>query len=240
MNEISSLVQTSTQNLFGTGSGILGKDDFLKILVTQLRNQNPLDPINGAEFASQLAQFSSVEQLFNISSNLEASIELDLLLNQAINNTMATTLIGKTVRAFGNSIAHIAGEKSTLNYTLSGAAKNVTLQIQDASGTTVRTIELSEQVSGGHDYEWDGKDDLGNEVAEGAYQFSVSATDIEGNSVTADTFVIGVIDSIRYQGGSAVLILGGIEVNLGSVVEIGFGQNNTSDESSGVVTGTLR
>ena len=91
-------VTSSTSTSATSGSSTLGKDDFLKLLIVQLRNQDPLNPTEGTEFAAQLAQFSSVEQLTNINSTLTESLATNKLLTQSIGNSLATTMIGKTVK----------------------------------------------------------------------------------------------------------------------------------------------
>ncbi len=216
-------VSNQTQSLFGSGQETtLGKDDFLRILVTQLRNQDPINPVKGEEFAAQLAQFSSVEQLQNINANLENNLEMDLLLSQALNNTLATTLIGNKVKAIGNSVTKAAGEDAEMHYRLSSPAQKVTINVTDANGVVVRIVELEGQTSGEHSYQWDGKDNSGNELAEGVYQFSVAAEDGSGNNVGALTFISGLINSIRYNNGAAMLLLGDVEVSMSDVFEIGF------------------
>lgn len=230
MNEISTVGAGATQNLFAGGSAVMGKDDFLKILITQLQNQDPLSPQKAEDFASQLAEFSQLEQMQNMNANLLDNIELDLLLNQAINNTMATTLIGRSVRAVGNTINHVQGESTAIHYNLAEAAKKVSIVIKDADGNIVNTIAVSEQLSGNQRYEWNGKDSNGEDVAEGLYTVSVSAEDVEGNAVGVQTFITGVIGGIRYENGSAFLSIGNMLVNLADVLEIGFGE---SDEDSG-------
>lgn len=222
MNDISAVgAGAATQDLLGANSTVLGKDDFLKILVTQLRNQDPIKPVAADQFASQLAQFSSVEQLQNINSNLENSSNLELLLNQAINNTMATTLIGKSVRATGNEISLAGNDGVDLSYRLNGPAKDVKIVIKDGDGAVVRSLSLTDKTAGDHNYAWNGKDDNGDRVKPGSYAFSVEATDVEGQSVAAQTFVTGIIDSIRYDSGSAMLLIGDIQVGLDKVLEIG-------------------
>lgn len=226
------------QNLFGTtDQSVLGKEDFLRLLVTQLRNQDPIDPVKGEEFAAQLAQFSSVEQLQNINANLENNLEMDLLLNQALNNTLATTLIGNKVKAVGNSVTKTASEDSEMHYRLTSPAQKVTINITDANGMVVRTVELNGQMSGDHSFKWDGKDNSGNELSEGVYQFSVAAEDGNGNNVDALTFISGVINSIRYNNGNAMLLLGDVEINMSDVFEIGFNpggnENQITRESIG-------
>ncbi len=211
------------QSLFGSDQdAVLGKDDFLRLLVAQLRNQDPLNPVNAGDFSAQLAQFSSLEQLQNINANLQNNLEMDLLLSQALNNTLATTLIGNKVKAIGNSLTKSEGEDVEMLYRLSSPAQKVTLNITDANGVVVRTVELDGQSGGDHSFNWDGKDNSGNELSEGVYQFSVAALDGSGNDVGALTFITGVISGIRYNNGAAVLLLGDVEVNMSDVFEIGF------------------
>lgn len=219
--QINKIAPPDQQNQMGQ-TQILGKDDFLRILVTQLRHQDPLNPMKSEEFAAQLAQFSSVEQLQNINSNLENSIQMNMLLNQAISNTLATTLIGKSIKAVGNTLTLDNGQPVKLHYSLNDVAKKVTIEIRNSSGQVVRTIEINEKSKGTHSYEWDGKDDNGNKLPDGPYQFSVSAVDTNGNSVAAQPLIVGVIESIRYANGNAILKLGDLEVNLSDVLEIGM------------------
>ena len=103
---------TTTEGITASGDSTLGKDDFLKILVAQLQAQDPLAPMEGQEFASQLAQFSSLEQLTNVNDNLEISQAFDL----ALSNSSALALIGKTVDAPGNTVDFKSGEAETLSY----------------------------------------------------------------------------------------------------------------------------
>lgn len=228
---VTSVANPATQVLGTPQNQILGKDDFLKILVTQLQNQDPINPVNADQFAVQLAEFSSVEQLQNINSALANNLDMDLLLNQAINNTLATTLIGNSVKAIGNSISRVDGKDASLSYRLTSPVQNVTIQITDANGAVVRNIELDGQTAGDHSFEWDGKNDSGDKVPEGVYQFSVNGKDAEGNRVDAITFVSGMIHSIRYNNGNALLLIGDIEVSLSDVFEIGLG---AADSRNGV------
>jgi len=221
MNATEPLAQDLNASGLGLSSNILGKDDFLRILVTQLRNQNPLNPMRSEEFAAQLAQFSSVEQLQNINSSLSRSIETNLLLNQSINNVLATTLIGRQVQALGNRVRLNEGESVALNFRLAAPAESVTVRIRDEAGRVVRTVEISGRPEGAQSYTWDGKDDAGNELPDGDYTFSVNAVDGDGNSVAATTFITGVISGIRYENGNAILRVGDYDVNMADVFQIG-------------------
>jgi flagellar basal-body rod modification protein FlgD len=220
-----------SQSLFGTSQKILGKDDFLKLLVTQLRNQNPMNPMRSEEFAAQLAQFSSVEQLNNISDILKNSVELDVLLNKAITNTMATTLIGRQVKAVGNTVSLVKGDSVNVYYNLSSAAKKVTLQIKDSDGNVVRTVELDGQVEGNQTYAWDGKDDAGNRLSDGKYSFSVTAVDTADNAVATETYISGLIRGVRYENGEVFLRVGDLEIRISDVLEIGDSPESNENQS---------
>ena len=169
------------------GNTSLGKGDFLNLLVTQLRYQNPLGPVKDTDFVAQLAQFSSFEQLSNINTSLDNSTQLNYVLSQTIANTMATTLIGKEVVAAGNQIAHKYDSDDTLRYNLSDNAAIVEIKIYDEKGALVRTISGENLDKGMNSMTWDGKDDTGANVAAGDYTYAVTAKDENGNDDTAET-----------------------------------------------------
>ena len=131
-------------------------------------------------------------------------------------------MIGNKVKAIGNSLNKSAGEDTEIHFRLASAAQKVSINITDANGVVVRTVELSGQTSGDHSFEWDGKDNSGDELSEGVYQFSVSAEDGSGNDIGALTFISGLISGIRYNNGAAMLLLGDVEISMADVFEIGF------------------
>jgi len=208
---------TTTQN--GQPTNVLGKDDFLKLLTMQLKNQDPLNPMDGTQFASQLAQFSSVEQLSNINTTLQQSIDANYLLSQSINNALAATFVGKDVRASGDTV-HFDGTPTELGYTLPSAAETVTVTIRDASGAVVRTMTSAGREEGDNTLTWDGKDDDGVTLGAGQYTFSVSAKDSNGASLTATTFFKGRVSGVRFKSDGTVFVVDGTEVKLSSILEI--------------------
>ncbi|MEE9553073.1 MAG: flagellar hook capping FlgD N-terminal domain-containing protein [candidate division Zixibacteria bacterium] len=216
-------------NVFGRST--LGKNDFLNLLVTQLRYQNPMEPLKDSDFVAQLAQFSSLEQLENINTGLSYASELDYMLSQTIANTMATTIIGKEVVAEGNTIYHMSGSDDNLHFKLSGAAQNIEIQVYNQSGGLVRTINSDDLDEGMNSISWDGKDDGGTNVAEGEYTFSVTATDTEGESVNVETRVVGIIDSVRYENGMGYLMIGGQKISMSDIIQINLA--DTSGDDSG-------
>jgi len=203
----------------------MSKDDFLKLLIIQLSHQDPMSPMESQDFASQLAQFSSLEQLNSINSNIKQGIETDLILAQTINNTMSTSLLGKYAKAVGNVVMIDAYGAADLTFRLGGFAHDVNITITDTNGDTVRVLNNSNLVTGEHNLTWDGKNTEGQTVQEDTYYFTVEATDVDGNAITVTPLVVGNATGIRYEDGRSFLLIGGQEVPFSSVVEIGVGND---------------
>jgi flagellar basal-body rod modification protein FlgD len=203
-----------------TPSAILGKDDFLKLLVMQLRFQDPMSPLKGTEFAAQLAQFSSVEQLSNMSTQLTKSNETNAVLTRSINNALAATFIGKGVRAGTDTFQYNGTGIVKLGYNLSSNAETVVVKVHDASGNVVRTINAVPTNKGDNNFEWNGKDDAGKELGSGKYTFTVDAKGNSGESLTASQFIYGTVSGVRFKSDGTVFVIGGVEISLSNVLEI--------------------
>jgi len=220
------LLGSSSSATETTSSGILGKDDFLKLLITQLQYQDPMNPLDGTEFAAQLAQFSSVEQLANMNETLTASIATNQLMAQSIGNALAATMIGKDVKASGNTVQWTGAGDARFGYTLGSDAATVTLKVYDANGTLVRTMTDTNVSSGDTAATWDGKDDAGATMAAGTYTISVEAEDATGATVSASTFLSGTVSGVRFKSTGTVFIVDGMEIPLANILEILNGKNN--------------
>lgn len=206
--------QTSGSN------SVMGQMDFLKLLMIQLSYQDPLSPMDSQQFAAQLAQFSQLEQLTQMNQNLDLSQQTNLILAQSVNNTMAATMIGKNVLAYGDQVELVDGEDATMHYDLDGAAQNVTITIKNSTGTVVRTLEAGPQSSGDQEVTWDGLNDEGDAVSPGLYTFSVSASTAGGTTVQATTYVSGTITGVSYVEGMPEFMVGGIQIALGDIYQI--------------------
>lgn len=200
---------------------MLGKNDFLTLLVTKLQHQDPLNPMDDQDFIAQLAQFSSLEQMHNIAEGISTSNQWDYLQMQSLNNVMASGLIGKEVKAAYDSIYLEAGDSSQISYTLPQQASEVTFTIVDASGNTVATITETNVAPGTHTIAWDGKDSFGNRAPEGLYSVVADAAGPDGNRFQPQMSLIGVVETIIYRDGSAYLKVNGVEVALGDIYGIG-------------------
>ncbi len=221
-------VQTTADGLPApTGSQKdVGKDDFLKLFVTKLRNQDPLSPMEDSEFIAQLAQFSSLEQLQNMNENLLSSIDWDVINNQTINNSVAAEIIGKEVTANLSELA--LGEDNTpkITYELEEFASDVTIDIIDFNGETVRTVKLTDIAGGRNSFVWDGNNDAGDRMPAGSYQLDVSATTANGTTMEPSLSIVGVVTGVVYRGGQAFLKIDGAEIALGAVREINTDKGN--------------
>ena len=206
-------------SLTGQTGKTMAKDEFLKLLVTQLSHQDPLKPMESHEFASQLAQFSSLEQLQNMNGTMEDGIMSDYMMTQSINNTLATTLIGKIAMASGNDIT-FSGNPTQIQFKLSDSAETVTITIKDSAGNIVKTITETGLNEGINTVEWDGENALGDMATEGNYSYSVSAYDGNDSSVHVSPLITGEIEGITFEEGGIVLMINNQKINLNEVLEI--------------------
>jgi flagellar basal-body rod modification protein FlgD len=194
----------------------MNKDDFLKLFMTQLQNQDPLNPQDSSQFIGQLAQLTQLEQSYNTNTNLQSLLTAQ---NDA-NSLSAISFVGKDVLASGSQVCLTDGSQPVLNYRTSQAAAQTTINITDANGTNVRTLYLGQTAAGDYNTAWDGKDDSGNTVAAGTYNFAVKGTDASGNTFSGTSLIYGAVDGVKLDGSSPVLSIGGLDVPLSSVLSI--------------------
>jgi flagellar basal-body rod modification protein FlgD len=192
------------------------KETFLRLLIAQLEHQNPLSPIQGAEFTAQLAQFSTLEQLQTMNANLDTLVAAQ----QQVKGVQAVDLIGKDVKAQGDTVSLRQGNTAPLQYTLTADSAKVTINILDNAGNLVRTIEKPGQKAGEQRASWDGKNTQGVSLPDGEYRFVVLAKDATGNSVGAETFLQGQVEGVDYVEGHPVLLVGGRRVDLDALSSI--------------------
>jgi len=182
----------------------LDQNAFLKLLMAQLSNQDPLQPMQGTEFVTQLSQFSLVEQSVNQSTQL-GKITSQL---QGLGNSDATALVGKTVTVRGNGMQWDGTFATTANVTLAGPAASVTATVKDSQGNTVRTMTLGAEPGGVLPITWDGRDDSGQPAPAGSYSVSVGATDATGRSVAVSQTATGVVTAVSFDKGYPEMTLG--------------------------------
>lgn len=186
VNSVNNTLVTGGQAKPPTNSGdVMGKEQFLELLVAQLQNQDPLNPQDPTEFTSQLAQYSQVEQLMNMNTNIESMAGMTRDMEQM----SAMGMIGSDVMV-GTSTFNLNGSDDvTLGYNLNTTAAEGKLHILNSQGRTVRTFDLSELQAGEHSLTWDGKDTSGATLPAGNYQMSVVTLDADEKRVEAQPLV---------------------------------------------------
>jgi len=189
-------------------------DTFLTLLTTQLKNQDPLEPLDSSEFTNQLVQFSSVEQ------NIATNENLEQLLNLTFANfaTDAVGYIGKEVVA-ESPTAILTEGSAQWGYELEGSADKVQLFITDAAGRLVHTSEF-ENISGTQTFAWDGKDANGRALADGAYTMRVIAQDAAENEVKVTMRQSGVVTAVEFDNNTPVLTVNGSGIQLSDVITV--------------------
>ncbi|MCA9754487.1 MAG: flagellar hook assembly protein FlgD [Candidatus Eisenbacteria bacterium] len=194
----------------------LGKDTFLQLLITQMRYQDPLSPMENEAFLAQLAQFSSLEQMQQLNESFQSVIDF----SQSQANSGATSLIGKHVRAAGEHVEVGAEGNVELGYFLSQPAQAVEIRVVDESGATIKTLVQNDVDSGSNTIEWDGRDAGGSRVPAGTYSFEVTATDTTGQEVPVTRTVTGLVEGVTFRSGQALLLVNGREVPLSDVLDV--------------------
>ena len=187
---------------------------FLTLLVTQLKNQDPLDPMDATEFTSQLVQFASVEQQIAANSNLEKLLNLQ----QTSQVGDMVNFIGNTVEATNDDFT-LEDSKAEMNYKLSTKADKTTIIIQNSGGLTVFSTE-GENGAGKHKFEWDGKTTSGSTAPDGTYRFIVSAVDHEGIVQEVEQSVFGRVTGAGAENGIVSLFMGDVTVTMDKVLSV--------------------
>ena len=174
----------------------MGKEDFLTLLVAQLQNQDPLNPDDPTEFTAQLAQFSSLEQLFTLNESMN-----NLVASNASSDRLSTlTTIGKEVAYHGDKFEY-TGTPIEVGYQLDGVADSITLSLQQ-NGTTVATLKGVDLSEGSHFITWDGLTDDGQIAPVGEYRVVINAKAVDGESVAAAPVVKSEVTGVDMEGES--------------------------------------
>lgn len=193
----------------------LTQEDFINILITQMKYQNPLEPLNNEQMAMQIAQISSVDALQQMEQAMKnMNTKFDLL-----TNLQATSLAGKKVEVAGNQFYLLPHQIAEGFYQLPQAAQ-VTIQIYDSFGNLVKVIDEGRKEVGKQKFSWDGHNNKGEKVTEGLYTFVITAVDEKGNKVPVSTSQIGEIKEISYENGTFYFLIGGQKYNLDSILAI--------------------
>jgi flagellar basal-body rod modification protein FlgD len=187
---------------------------FLTLLTTQLKNQDPTSPMDSNAFTQQLVMYSQVEQQIQSNTNLKT------LISQGTSSagTLATGYLGKKV-SITNGQASLTSGAANWTYNLDGAAKGTSLTVSDVNGKIVYT-GTGETTSGNHTFAWDGKDNNGNQLADGAYKLTATAADLAGNALTTSVASAGTVSQIDMTGATPQLVIGNVEVGISDIAAV--------------------
>jgi flagellar basal-body rod modification protein FlgD len=211
---ITSATTATSSASTATAKNALDKDSFLKLLVAQLKNQDPTSSSSQDpnQMVQQMTSFSSLEQAQQTNTLLQGLQTQNMGLFQG----QAAALIGKTVEVDGSGF-NLQSSKASMNIYLNSPA-NVTFTVKDASGNTVATIPRGELAAGKATVAWDGKDSSGNQLPDGAYSVSVTATGANGTAVPFQTSLIMKVDSVAFSSGGTISLTSGTNTFLMSKV----------------------
>ena len=205
---------SGSSSLSGTRQTIAENfDTFLQLLTTQLKNQNPLDPLDTNQFTQQLVQFTSVEQQLKTNTFLQAMMQA----SQTSSNSQAVSYVGKVVTSSGAKSELVKGA-ATWHFATDKPA-TITATVKDANGSVVYVKQGS--VNAGESvFNWDGVGTDGTKRADGSYTLSVEARDSSGNLIDVATEMTGEVTGVDFSGSEPVLIVGTARVNLSGVLSV--------------------
>ncbi len=207
-------------------------ETFLKLLTTQLKNQDPLSPLDSNQFTQQIVQMTGVEQQLLTNDLLKK-----LVANTGSGVSTAVSLIGKEVRADAD-VAALKGGKAEWTYTLDRAATDVKLEVLDDKGRVVASIAPTDNKAGDHTFVWDGKSEAGTPMAEGTYTLRVTAKDSQGSTVASKVFADGLVTGVEQKDGSTLLTINGARVPWDKIVSIRQPAAPTTTASTGAPSTT--
>jgi flagellar basal-body rod modification protein FlgD len=223
---LNSQQQQATQQLAGNF------DTFLKLLTTQLQNQDPLSPMDSNQFTQQLVEFSGVEQQINTNDNLQSLIALSMS-QQA---SAAVNYIGHSV-VMTNGTGALQNGAVDWTYNLNAPAAGTTLTVTDSTGKVVYTGSGS-TAQGNNDFAWNGQDSNGNQLPDGQYTLSVAAAAGDGSAITSTIASKAIVTAVDMSGTTPQLVLGAMEIPLSQVSMVGAATGGGTTTSSGSTTST--
>lgn len=195
----------------------LGQDAFLELLITQLNNQDPLNPQESADFVAQLAQFSSLEGIQNLNTGVQ-DMATSFRSSQAL---QASALVGRSVLVESNSARSAPGDGISGLYSLENSTGNVSVSIKNSAGVLVNRLELGPQAAGDNEFVWDGKNSAGEAQPSGVYQVEITAIE-DGESVRVPVFLAANVNSVTLGANNTMTlnVQGAGSVSLADVKQI--------------------
>jgi len=218
MNVASTLAAAATSDLASTqtkGKASMTQEDFLNLLMTQLQFQDPLKPLDNYQMAAQLAQLGTIEGI----NTLTQSVDVMNAYQAATAHLQVVGLIGKKVEAVGNTLVVNQGNPAEGSYQLSKAGK-VTIEVYDSNGNLAKTLNEGMKEATKQRFAWDGTNQSGQRVPDGAYSFKVKAVDAKGDPISVSTSMVGVVNGISFENGVTYVNIGSEKITLPNIFAI--------------------
>ncbi len=207
---------SSTGNSYANGNSIAENfDAFLQLLTTQLKHQNPLEPMDANQFMQELVQFSSVEQQIKTNDYMEKLVA-------SLENQATSTVVGyldKTVTA-NNSTTQFANGSAVWSFDVAGATETIAISVRDEHGAIVHQEQLAGGNAGTYTYTWDGRMNTGRNATSGSYRITVDARNSDDQSVAVSTEITGKVTEVDLSGSEPILSIGDTKVKLSNVETI--------------------
>ena len=214
----------SSSSLGGAGGldlgekSLMGSDAFMKLLIAQLKNQDPNQPADTKEMVTQLSQLTSVQELTNMRSQLSNLT----IATAGLSNIQTSSLVGKSVNANGSMVRLNELGEANVGFSITGGlvAKEVKIKIMDAEGNVVRSDTMTNVFPGERNYTWSGADDAGRRAQPGRYRVEITAFDDNGLPVASSTDVRGLVSEVSFENGYPELVIGTRRVMMGDIQSI--------------------
>ena len=207
------------------------EDTFLKLLTTQLKNQDPLSPTDTTQMTQQITQMTGVEQQLVTNDLLAALVGM----NTGTGLSEGVNMIGKQVTATTDNSA-LQGGKATFTWSQPGASSSLSVEIKNAAGKVVRTLTPDDQKSGAHTLTWDGKDDAGVQLEDGGvYTINVIAKGADGKDIKATNVkgrTEGLVTAVDNSTGQPMVVINGRTVPVDNVIGVTAANNSEADKEA--------
>ncbi len=210
----------------------MDKQDFLELLMAELQNQDPTEPVKNEDMAANLAQFTQLEELTNIRQATEKNTSTLNDVISSVNGMISASMLGKQARSAPSMLQLVEDEDVKIPIELLGNADNLEIKIKDQEGETIRTITETNLNRGMHFITWDGTGDYGMQHSPGGYKFEVTATSPDGEPVDVNPYIEGTVESLSFDGGKVYFVIDGMKVPFSNITEINNSSVDAETESN--------
>jgi flagellar basal-body rod modification protein FlgD len=202
----------------------LDKNAFLKLLVAEIQNQNPLEPMDNQKFVEQMTQFSTMEQMTNMSESFQEFMNASM----ATTRLQASAVVGKYAVIEGNEIKFRDNSAESIVFNVEEQGE-VLIRITNPDGKLIREENLGYKEAGIHGYQWDGRDDSGTMQAEGTYNYQLVVVDSTGQEKTFGGVDGGTVEAVQFVDNNIYVIVNGQKYNFEDIIEISEAPEETQE-----------